>query len=71
MISCPTCDGPMHKILCAGLPMRLCEDDKCSSVSGVFAWVAYLLAFNGTVYIYEDTYFDALFLWMIGAFEEV
>jgi len=60
---CKFCGGIMEKVIYAGLPGRLCENEDCNALSGPAVWIAELY-FNGMFFHYVGNYFVALWYWL-------
>lgn len=63
MNKCNNCEGKLIKVIYAGLPMKLCENESCNSVYGFWSFVPELY-FNGYFVAYEGSYFKALWFWL-------
>lgn len=63
IILCPDCGKPALKAIYLGLPVKICSDDKCALLWGLFSFVCEL-HFNGYFFIYEESYFKALIEWL-------
>lgn len=60
---CNLCKGSMKKVIYAGLPGRLCENEDCNLLTGPALWIAEVY-FNGMFFQYEGNYFSALWHWL-------
>lgn len=67
MAECPICRREGQRVICYGLPMWLCSDERCSCVFGFWEWVTRRLPFNGMFFVYGGFYPSALFAWLRGA----
>lgn len=64
---CPACGKKTEKVLYMGVPMRLCTDKvKCSTVFGFWAFIMFIVPFNGMFLVYEGSYFSALWHFLKG-----
>ena len=64
---CPACGKNQLKVIYAGFPMKLCENNKCSTLTGFWSFIpTYILPFNGWFYVYEGSYIKALWKWLKG-----
>lgn len=61
---CPLCGGESVKVIYAGLPARLCNNESCSALFSGFAEIISLLPFNGMFLVYEGSYWKALWRWL-------
>ena len=66
MKKCPACGSESVKVLYAGIPARLCVNEECRTLWGIFSIVITWLPFNGWFFFYEGNYFTALFHWLFG-----
>ena len=65
---CPHCSEEMTKVIFAGFPMMLCNDDDCSTVTGFWSWVATIsieLGAPPAFAPYEGNYWYALRQWCV------
>lgn len=60
-MTCPACQGPMSKVLYAGIPARLCAGT-CTPplLTGPGSWIIAWLPFNGFFLSYTGAYWRAL-----------
>ncbi|HDH51247.1 MAG TPA: hypothetical protein ENH31_00485 [Nitrospirae bacterium] len=65
-LRCPTCYWEGTKALYAGIPIKLCTNEECSTVWGFWSFLITLLPFNGWFFAYEGNYFIALWDWLFG-----
>lgn len=70
MDDCQLCGARAHKVICAGIPLKLCSNEDCNCVWGFWSWIFDLLPFNGYFMIYRKGYLDALWHWLTEPLEE-
>ena len=70
-VGCHVCGGPVEKMIFAGLPGTLCEDEACSGIDGPAAAIAIVMApfmTDGWLFaVYEGSYWLALWEWLFGS----
>ena len=62
-MNCPACGDTQTKVIYGGLPMRLCDNEQCNRLDGIFSFVAGMTPFNGAFLPYERSYWLALIRW--------
>lgn len=60
---CPLCSSKGLKIIHLGLPMFLCSKDECGAVWGFWCY-AIAFYFDGVFFVYEGSYWPALWEWL-------
>lgn len=70
MSPCPLCNSDYDKVIYYGLPAKLCINERCNCLFGLFASFLSLFPFNGYMYAYTGNYFIALFYWFLGIEKE-
>lgn len=68
MKKCPACGHESVKVLYAGIPFKLCNNEQCNTIFGLGSYLITLLPFNGMLVEYEGNYFEAL--WFFLTYEE-
>jgi len=61
---CPVCRCSGDKVLYAGIPLRLCVNEKCNNIWGLWSFLMLVVPFNGYFLVYEGNYFIALWDWL-------
>ncbi len=62
---CPQCNREdIFKVIYYGLPGKLCNNNSCNCLFGVWMNITYVLPFNGMFMVYEDSYWPALWTWL-------
>lgn len=68
IVTCPSCGEHALKVLYLGAPMKLCSSERCSTLWGMFSWLAVCLpvSINGywAFYVYSCGYPRALWRWL-------
>jgi len=65
---CPLCGKKALTVIYYGLPHLLCEDVKCSCLWGWTAHLTQYLPFNGVFIAYRNGYWQCLFKYLMGSF---
>jgi hypothetical protein len=77
--TCPTCEQPAAKVIAAGMPMKLCQNENCNTVFGEPFCSIYIYCvapiegmFNDefAFLIYEGSYLKALWDWFMTEDED-
>lgn len=63
MTHCPDCAARLSKVIYAGLPGKVCTS--CFLMMGLASYAA-MIGFNGELFVYEGSYFIALWHWLFG-----
>lgn len=69
LMKCPACDHKAVKVIYAGFPMKLCEDQNCSTLWGFWSFIPGLY-FNGMFIEYEGSYLGGLWYFLFGDLDE-
>jgi len=70
-MKCPLCkQEESYKIIYFGLPMFLCKNKECNCVWGFWSFITNFVGFNGWIFTYEDSYWKALWHWLVDSENE-
>lgn len=61
---CPICGKGHQNVIHGWLPMKICADDQCNCIWGVWSWWLDVVPFNGWLMVYRGNYFSALWRWI-------
>lgn len=60
---CPACKDIQVKALYAGLPLKLCVNEDCHTVTGLGSWLVEIW-YNGVFFPYFGSYWKTLYHWL-------
>jgi hypothetical protein len=77
--TCPSCGDKYLKAIYMGFPLRICQDEECACAQGCIAlWLMEHMpvsqgewnAGGWALYVYEGSYWKALWKWMFTKIDE-